>query len=121
MPGLIRFSRPEKLRIIFYHNQGRSCSQIMQIINKGRAESRLCTSRGVRKVIKRARQPIVARKRKSRLGQPALDYMNAAIYRDREISAVELQRQFRQKFNLTVSVTVVNRARRSDGRVLTNT
>ena len=107
-----------------FHSQGQKCSQIRRIINETRPADRQCTPSGVLKVVQRINKPsrgIAYGTQRKLLGRVELDFMNAAIYCDRELSAVELQRMFYDKFSSTVSVSVISSERQKEGWVLTNT
>ena len=73
----------------------------------------LCTSRGVRKCIKRLKHEDSRSRRIYTRGlhQEALDFIDAAMREDRELTAPALQRRLKTQFNIDISISIINKER----------
>jgi transposase len=122
MSGLSRFSADEGRAITRLHLAGEKCSAIARKINSQRHVSHHCTSGGVRKYIARGKAPQIPKQRRTkRLDTQALAFMDGLIDKDREISALDLQRQLQSQLNITVSESVISKERRKLGWTFAST
>ena len=105
-----------------HFSEGKSHSSIAQIINRDRPSERFCTPRGVRTCLKRSSTAAKSKRvYKRKLGSAALAFIDAEVNADREISGRELQKRMKEKLDVNVSITVINKERRRMGWVQTST